>query len=478
MQNFKIYSRAVILNKNKNKVLLIKKNDQQKIAASDWLLPGGTLEFNEEIELSLMREIKEETNLDIVDLQLLASKKILIGNTHWLGLYFLVNIKNENDLMNVEKNKHELVKFISLKEVPSLKDYSILQFIKGIDSNKEFFNAEPTSEKEHAMGNALLKYTFYKVHSLLRNNIELFSRIKIIGNYDRSIHVSMDEKDDKLFNFKRPTSFIDGDILYICCFPSVDYIYHYTKLISTYLKSINSEKEVSYIQPSAQVIDNAYLSTNFNTIPNADIIIFGNIDKIGIFENKEFEGSGDFLWKTGKINNKDVLLLGCRFSIWGSSGYDLIKLLAKNNKFSTFIYVGKLGSLSNTVLPNQFIATGGQTYINDVFVKWENIFKNTTNKNVIFGNHVTCPSVMDETKKQINLLKSKGEFIDPEIGNMAIACKEFKKKFSYLHIISDNVVNHNESENLSNERKASIRGKRIELFNIIGMIIKDSFLRC
>jgi ADP-ribose pyrophosphatase YjhB (NUDIX family) len=474
MQNFKIYSRAIILNKKRDKVLLIKKNNKQKIGPGSWLLPGGTLEFNEEIELSLIREIKEETNLKIIDLQLLASKKMIIEDTHWLGIYFLVNIENEDDLINVEKDKHESIKFVSLQEVPSLKDYSILQFIKGIDINREFFNASPVLCKDHTMEKALPVYIFHKIHSLLRSNIELFSRIKIIGNYDRSIHVSKDEKNDKLFNFKRPTAFIDGDILYICCFPSFDYIYHYAKLIATYLASIDSQKEVSYILPSTKVIENIFLSTNIKSIPDADIIIFGNIDKIGIFEDKEFNGNGDFLWKIGKIGKKNVLLLGCKFSIWGSSGYDLIKLLAKNNRFSTFIYIGKLGSLSHNILPNQYIATGSQSYVNGKSIKWKNIFQDACNKNIIFGDHVTCPSVLDETKKQLTFFQNKGDFIDPEIGNIALACKEFDKIFSYLHIISDNVMNHNESENLSNERKQSIRKKRNNLFQEIGQILKNN----
>lgn len=474
MQNYKIYSRAIILNKTRDKILLIKKNKKQKIGANNWLLPGGTLDFNEEVELSLIREIKEETNLDIVSLQLLASKKMIIQNTHWLGLYYLVSIKNESDLMNLEKDKHEFVKFVSLKDVPSLKDYSILQFIKGVDSNREFFNASPVSLEEHAMSEALPKYIHYKIHSLLRNNIELFSRVKVIGNYDRSIHVSKDEKNDKLFNFQRPTAFIDGDVLYICCFPSVDYIYHYAKLTSSYLKHANIKKEVSYILPSEQSIKNTFLSTNLQSIPDADVVIFGNIDKIDVFQDQEFAGEGEFLWKSGVINGKKVLLLGCRFSVWGSTGYDLVKLLSSNNKFSVFIYIGKLGSLSSDVLPNQFIATGTQSYVNGKYVKWENVFKNISSNNVIIGDHVTCPSVMDETSKYINKIKNKYDFIDPEIGNMALACKEFNKQFSYLHIISDNVVNHSHSENLSNERKDLIVKKRNELFNEIGSIIKGN----
>lgn len=474
MQDFKIYSRAVILNKDKDKVLLLKKNSKQKIGSNDWLLPGGTLEFNEEAELSLIREIKEETNLDVSDLQLMILKKMLIGNTHWLGLYYIVNILNEDDLFNVEKDKHDAVKFVSLKEVPSLKDYSVLQFIKGIDSNKEFFDAKSVTESEHAMNEALPKYVHFKIHSLLRNNIELFSRVKIIGNYDRSIHVSIDEKTDKLFNFKRPTAFIDGDIIYISCFPGLDYVYHYAKLISTYLKLNNINKEVSYTKPSLQTIEYAFRKTNLGSIPDADIIIFGNIDKIGIFDKVEFSGDGDFLWKIGTINNKKVLLLGCKFSIWGSTGYDLIWQLAKRTRFSSFLYVGKLGSLKHDVEPNKLIATGEQSLVKEQVVSWKNIFKKFDNKQVIVGNHITCPSVIDETTKQINIYKESGDFIDPEIGNMALACQEHDKNFSYLHIISDNVVNHSTSENLSNERKLVILEKRKSLFKRIGNIIKDN----
>lgn len=68
-----------------------------------------TLEFNEGIELSFIKEIKEETNLDITSLQLITSKKILIENTHWLDLYHFVDIANEDDLFNVEKEKHDEV---------------------------------------------------------------------------------------------------------------------------------------------------------------------------------------------------------------------------------------------------------------------------------------------------------------------------------------------------------------------------------
>ena len=54
---------AVALVKD-NKVLMIRRKDNDK-----WSLPGGTLEFDETMEECAMREMKEETGLDVFDLR-------------------------------------------------------------------------------------------------------------------------------------------------------------------------------------------------------------------------------------------------------------------------------------------------------------------------------------------------------------------------------------------------------------------------
>lgn len=54
---------AVIVN-NKNQLLLLQRRDNQK-----WAIPGGTLENTESIEQCLIREVKEETGLNVDILQ-------------------------------------------------------------------------------------------------------------------------------------------------------------------------------------------------------------------------------------------------------------------------------------------------------------------------------------------------------------------------------------------------------------------------
>ena len=475
---FRLYARAVVFNTAKDKVLLLKKKFNQKIGPGAWLLPGGTVEFGEDIEISLIREIEEETNLTIQSLELFVTKKMIIQEEHWLGLYYIAEVSDEGDLKNMEKKKHEMAKFISLFDVPDLRDYTVLQFVKNIQSNKEYFNAQICSPKEHSMENFLDKYVSMKMHHLIRINNECFSRVRIIGSYDRSIHVSKDEKNDKRFNFKRPTAFIDGDILYLCCFPSHDYVRHYANLVATYFYTLGKEKIISSIPTSDRVIYNAFALSNIRSIPKADIILYGNVDHIGIFENQKWQGEGDFLWKLGSIGKKRVLLLGCKFSIWGDAGYFLIRTLAKYIPFTIFVYIGKLGSLDSDISSNQFLATGSNSIVSGEKIEWKNLFKDIVkdSENIIIGDHITCPSVIEETKIAIKKFQRLGSFIDPEIGHMARACNEEKKQFSYLHIISDNVVIPRD-ENLSNERDLNIPKKRKALFLQIGKVVREGIER-
>lgn len=475
MNDFRIYTRGVIFDKERKNVLLLKKDTGQKIAANQWLLPGGTVEFGEDIELSLIREIKEETNLSVESIQMLTIKKMIIQDTHWIGVYYLVHITSEDELENVEPEKHAAVKFVPLKEVPDFRDYTVLQFLKNVDSNVEVFDIRPPLFKDHAMGEALLKYVEMKIHNYLQINSDCFSRVRIIGNHDRSIQVSTDEKEGKLFNYQRPTVFIDGDILYISCFPGFDYIYHYANLVKSYFQERGEDKLISYVDTSVELIQSSLSETNLSKIPSADIIVYGNVDKLSIFQESKFKGDGDFMWKKGEIGGKSVILLGAKFSIWGDLGYYFIKELAKTSTFKTFVYVGKLGSLDESIVPNKFLATGSESYVGDERIVWRNIFSNASKRDsqIIEGTHVTCRSVMDETNDNVSEYKKKGSFIDPEIGNMARAAKETDRDFSYLHIISDNVVKMN-TQNLSNERRKETKKLRVELFEKISRTIEST----
>lgn len=58
---------AIILNEKKEILLIKRKNDPFK---DRWALPGGFVEYGERVEEAVVREVKEETGLDVEILKL------------------------------------------------------------------------------------------------------------------------------------------------------------------------------------------------------------------------------------------------------------------------------------------------------------------------------------------------------------------------------------------------------------------------
>lgn len=63
----KIYGLTVrgIIKNNDNKVLIVKRHPKSRTDPEMWELPGGKVEKGEHFADALVREIKEETNLDV-----------------------------------------------------------------------------------------------------------------------------------------------------------------------------------------------------------------------------------------------------------------------------------------------------------------------------------------------------------------------------------------------------------------------------
>ncbi len=55
--------KAVIV--SNNKILIVKRSDDDELGAGTWEFPGGKIEFEEEIEAALIREVEEETGLAV-----------------------------------------------------------------------------------------------------------------------------------------------------------------------------------------------------------------------------------------------------------------------------------------------------------------------------------------------------------------------------------------------------------------------------
>ena len=122
-----------------NKILLIehKKNDKKY-----WLIPGGGVDWGESTAEALIREYKEETNLDVtVDKFLFLSETIAPDKEkHVINLYFKVK-KDENSkaemILGHETKLNDLI-FVSKEEIENIKIYpNIKEQIKQLLDEKE-----------------------------------------------------------------------------------------------------------------------------------------------------------------------------------------------------------------------------------------------------------------------------------------------------------------------------------------------------
>ncbi len=113
---------ATILVFNENKELLLNLRSD----TNDWGIPGGGKELNETLEECAIRELKEETNLDTSDLELVT---VLSGNEYYYKypnndevdcVIILYQVKKYSGELNINDGESTKLKFFSLDNLPEL----------------------------------------------------------------------------------------------------------------------------------------------------------------------------------------------------------------------------------------------------------------------------------------------------------------------------------------------------------------------
>lgn len=113
---------ATILVFNENKELLLNLRSD----TNDWGIPGGGKELNETLEECAIRELKEETNLDTNDLELVT---VLSGNEYYYKypnddevdcVIALYQVKNYSGKLNINDGESKKLEFFSLDDLPEL----------------------------------------------------------------------------------------------------------------------------------------------------------------------------------------------------------------------------------------------------------------------------------------------------------------------------------------------------------------------
>lgn len=112
---------TVLVFNNKNELLLNLRSD-----TNTWGIPGGGKEIYETLEECAIRELKEETNLDVNDLKLVT---VLSGKEYYFKypnddevdcVITLYQVNNYNGELKVNDGESKKLKFFSLDNLPEL----------------------------------------------------------------------------------------------------------------------------------------------------------------------------------------------------------------------------------------------------------------------------------------------------------------------------------------------------------------------
>jgi len=109
---------ALIIN-DKNETLLAKRGLKSKNEVGVWSKPGGAVEFGEKVEDAVIREIKEELDVDIELVRLLGFTNHIIKEEgqHWVTFNYLARIIGGGPRI-MEPEKISEIKWFNVNNLP------------------------------------------------------------------------------------------------------------------------------------------------------------------------------------------------------------------------------------------------------------------------------------------------------------------------------------------------------------------------
>ena len=116
---FPVSIKAIIIDNNK---VLCLKNER-----NEWDFAGGKINFNEDVEKSLRREVKEETNLNIKNLNILKPLNLIFNDVAVFVLLYKAEIScNSPILISYEHSEYNFFSKSEIKNLNMVQDYKNL----------------------------------------------------------------------------------------------------------------------------------------------------------------------------------------------------------------------------------------------------------------------------------------------------------------------------------------------------------------
>lgn len=123
MQEVGVAQKAVVFNKE-GKFLTIFRTQTAPSRPNTWDLPGGDLDFGEDPFESMIREIKEETGLDVKDVEPFdVEAHINKEGNFWVTIAYKAKALSDEVVLSFEHNDFRWVapeEFLKLKSAPKL----------------------------------------------------------------------------------------------------------------------------------------------------------------------------------------------------------------------------------------------------------------------------------------------------------------------------------------------------------------------
>ena len=128
MDSFNTILLGVIFDPAKRKILLGRRENDPYIKELTWVFPGGSLNYEEDLDAALKKKIKEKTGLDVKNLGAIFAKTYP-EKKEFLSIYFLCEAvsgeeKAADDLVELKWVKPEEVEnYFTTSFHPHMKEY-------------------------------------------------------------------------------------------------------------------------------------------------------------------------------------------------------------------------------------------------------------------------------------------------------------------------------------------------------------------
>ena len=116
---------AAVLVQKDDTFLLAERNKENM--RGKWIIPGGGVKFGETTEQAALREIKEETNLDVDIKRFIGFKEVINvpGNYHSVVFFYLATPKHDDVLAEGDVSQ---AKYFTLEEIKELDILPAVEF--------------------------------------------------------------------------------------------------------------------------------------------------------------------------------------------------------------------------------------------------------------------------------------------------------------------------------------------------------------